>query len=142
MTFLSYRDPNLDSTIKNFDNTPEYLSAFSADQQSMTRYIIGTISEMDSPLTPSQKGDQAVSMFLSQRTIEEVQYDRNAVLSTTPQDIRGFSQLTADVLNQNTLCVYGNSDRLTTDQSMFNAIVKIDQANHPDGVQDPDGVVK
>ena len=139
-TFNSYRDPNLESTIKNFDKTPEYLSAFDADQQSMTRYIIGTISEMDSPLTPSQKGDQAVSMFLSQRTIEEVQHDRDAVLSTTPQDIRGFSKLTADVLSQDAFCVYGNADRLTTDQGLFHHLVKIDQAEHPDRVIDPDGV--
>ena len=139
-TFNSYRDPNLGSTIENFNNTPEYLSAFDADEQSMTRYIIGTISEMDSPLTPSQKGDQAVSMFFSQRSIEEVQYDRYAVLSTTSQDIRGFSKMAADVLSQNTLCVYGNSERLTTDQSLFNSLVKIDGSDNPDGVQDPDRV--
>ncbi|MCX6304514.1 MAG: insulinase family protein [Bacteroidetes bacterium] len=130
-TFNSYRDPNLGSTIENYGNTPEYLSAFSADPQSMTRYIIGTISEMDSPLTPSQKGDQAVSMFLSQRTLEEVQHDRNAVLSTTPEDIRGFSKLVADVLNQNAFCVYGGAERLTTDQALFNSLVKIDRSDLP-----------
>jgi Zn-dependent M16 (insulinase) family peptidase len=139
-TFNSYRDPNLDSTLKNFDSTPEYISGFSADPQIMARYIIGTISEMDSPLTPSQKGDQAVSMFLSQRTMEAVQNDRDAVLSTTAQDIRGFSQLTADVLAQNSLCVYGNADRLTTDQALFHLLITIDQADHPDRVTDPDGV--
>ncbi len=127
-TFNSYRDPNLVSTIENFDNTPEYLSSFNADQRSMTRYIIGTISEMDSPLTPSQKGDQAVSMFFSQRTPEEVQHDRDAVLSTTSDDIRGFAQLVNEILSQHVLCVYGNTDRLTTDQTLFNSLVKIDQA--------------
>jgi presequence protease len=141
-TFNSYRDPNLGSTIENFDGTPGYLSAFAADRQGMTRYIIGTISEMDSPLTPSQKGDQAVSMFFSQRTAEEVQHDRDAVLSATQQDIRGFSKMVADVLAQNALCVYGSSDRLTTDQSLFNSLVKIDRSDHPDGVQDPDGVTE
>ncbi len=129
-TFSSYRDPNLGSTLENFGNTTGYLSTFAADRQSMARYIIGTISEMDSPLTPSQKGDQAVSMFLSQRTVEEVQFDRDAVLSTTPEDIRGFLPLVADVLNQNALCVYGNAERLTTDQSMFNSLVKIDGSDH------------
>jgi Zn-dependent M16 (insulinase) family peptidase len=71
-----------------------------------------------------------------------VQNDRDAVLSTTPQDIRGFSQLTADVLAQNALCVYGNSDKLTADQALFNEIIKIDQSGHPIRVSDPDGVVK
>jgi Zn-dependent M16 (insulinase) family peptidase len=127
VTFNSYRDPNLGSTIENFGNTPEYLSSFAADQHSMTRYIIGTIAEMDSPLTPSQKGDQAVSMHFSLRTAGEVQHDRDAVLSTTQEDIRGFSKLIADVLAQDVLCVYGNADRITTDQSLFAALVKIDR---------------
>jgi Zn-dependent M16 (insulinase) family peptidase len=125
-TFNSYRDPNLGSTIENFDNTTEYLAAFSADEKSITRYIIGTISEMDSPLTPSQKGDQAVSMFLSQRTLEEIQGDRDAVLATVSDDIRGFAQLVADVLKQNAVCVYGNAEKLTAEQSLFNLLVKID----------------
>ena len=102
----------------------------------MSRYIIGTISEMDSPLTPSQKGDQAVSMFFSRRTAAEMQRDRDDVLSTTPEDIRGFTQLVTDVLNQSALCVYGNADRLAVDQSHFNSLVKIDRHDNPEGAQD------
>ncbi|MCX6277637.1 MAG: insulinase family protein [Bacteroidetes bacterium] len=134
LTFNSYRDPNLKATIDNFNETAEYLSSFSADPHSMTRYIIGVIAEMDAPLTPSQKADQAITLFLSQRTAEDIQLDRDAVLSTTREDICGFKQMVADVLNQNTLCVYGNSDRLTTDQSLFNSLVKIDRYDHTDEV--------
>jgi Zn-dependent M16 (insulinase) family peptidase len=138
-TFNSYRDPNLESTLENYRNTPAYLASFDADPQLMTRYIIGTISEMDSPLTPSQKGDQAVSLFFTGRTAEEVQADRDAVLSTTPEDIRGFSGLVADVLSQETFCVYGGADRLAGAQSLFTSLVKIDRATHDEGVTDPDG---
>ena len=128
-TFNSYRDPNLAGTIENFNATSEYLSAFSADEQSLARYIIGTISEMDSPLTPSQQGDQAVSLFFAQRTIEEVQHDRDAVLSTTSEDIRGFTKLVEDVLQQNAVCVYGNAEMLSTHQDLFSSLVKIDRAD-------------
>ncbi|MEI7661594.1 MAG: insulinase family protein [Bacteroidota bacterium] len=138
-TFNSYRDPNLGNTIENYRNTPGYLDTFDADPRLMSRYIIGTISEMDSPLTASQKGDQAVSMFFSRRTAEEMQHDRDEVLSTTAEDIRGFSQLVSDILAQNNLCVYGNSDRLAADQSWFDSLVKVDRSDHTDGVSDPDG---
>jgi hypothetical protein len=68
--------------------------------------------------------------------MEEVQHDRDAVLSTTPAHIRDFSQMVSDVLNQNSWCVYGNADRLTTDQSLFTTLVKIDGSDHPDKMQD------
>jgi Zn-dependent M16 (insulinase) family peptidase len=128
ITFNSYRDPNLGSTLENYDNTPAYLASFSVDAQSMARYIIGTISEMDAPLTPSQKGDQAVSMHFAQRTAEEVQHDRDAVLSTTVQDILGFSRMVEDVLKQDALCVYGNAERLTTETALFASLVKIERS--------------
>lgn len=130
-TFNSYRDPNLGSTLENFSKTPKYLSEFDTEPQSMTRYIIGTIAEMDSPLTSSQKGDQAVSMYFMQRTADEMQYDRDAVLSTKPDDIRGFADLVADVLSKRTICVYGGSDKLTTEQSLFDSLVKIDKSDLP-----------
>jgi Zn-dependent M16 (insulinase) family peptidase len=75
-------------------------------------------------------------MFLSQRTMEEVQNDRDAVLSTTPANIREFSQMVSDVLKQKSLCVYGNADRLTTEQLLFMTLVKVDGSDHPDKMQD------
>jgi presequence protease len=121
----SYRDPNLVSTLENYANTAGYLDGFSADPKLMTRYIIGTISEIDSPLTPSQKGDQAVSNFFSGRSAVDVQTDREKVLSTTPGDIRAFAPMVSDVLNQDALCVYGNAEVLSANQSLFANLVKL-----------------
>ncbi|MBN1197818.1 MAG: insulinase family protein, partial [Bacteroidales bacterium] len=75
-TFNSYRDPNLKETLINYDGVPAYLTAFETDDKGMTRYIIGTIAGMDTPLTPSQKGDRAVSYYLSKTSQEELQQDR------------------------------------------------------------------
>jgi Zn-dependent M16 (insulinase) family peptidase len=129
ITFNSYRDPNLGATLENYNGIPGYLDGFSADSLSMTRYIIGTIAEMDSPLTPSQKGDQAVSMFFSRRTEAEMQHDRDAVLSTTREHIRDFAAMTADVLKQEALCVYGNAEKLTAEQELFKTLVKTDRSD-------------
>ena len=124
-TFSSYRDPNLGATVANFDETSAYLAGFDADIQTMTRYIIGTIAELDSPLTPSQKGDQAVSMYFTKRTREEVQNDRDAILTVSPADIRGFGGMVNDVLRQNVLCVYGSAEKVGSEQHLFKTIVRV-----------------
>ena len=123
----SYRDPNLKTTIDNFNETANYLNSFSADPQSMTRYIIGTIAEIDSPLTPSQKADKAFTLFLSKRTPEDLQQERDAVLSATSSDIRGFAPLVEEVVRQETICVYGNAERLRADQELFQTLISIDK---------------
>jgi len=126
-TFNSYRDPNLKETLNNYESTAEYLSAFNADKKAMTRYIIGTISKMDSPLTPSERGDLAVSYFLNKRKPEALQADREAVLSTTQQNIRDFAQLVKDILSKKAFCVYGNGERINKDKDLFGNLLKIER---------------
>jgi len=125
-TFNSYRDPNLKETLDNYAATVNYLNNFSADDRAMTRYIIGTISSLDAPLAPSGKGDQAFSRWFSKKKQEDVQRERDEVLASKPEDIRGFADLVKAVVDQKTYCVYGNAEKLTDSKQLFSDLVKID----------------
>jgi presequence protease len=126
ITFNSYRDPNLKATIDNYNATADYLAKFTADEKTMTRYIIGTISGLDVPLTPQQKGDNAVSYYFSKRSYEDVQKDREAILNTKATDIAGYVQLIKNVLAQKAICVYGNQDKINAEKDSFKELIKID----------------
>ena len=117
--FGSYRDPNLEKTLENFDGTPGYLENFEADDKTMTRYIIGTIARMDRPRTPSQKGDSAVRRYLENTTKEGLQKDRKAVLSTSAEDIREMKKMIEDILAQEAFCVYGNEEKIESQKKLF-----------------------
>jgi Zn-dependent M16 (insulinase) family peptidase len=126
-SFNSYRDPNLKETLDNYLATPAYLNKFDADSTTMLRYIIGTISGMDAPLTPSQKGEQSFMLYFNKRTKEDVQRDRDDVLDTHAADIRGFAKLVNDVLNENEFCVYGSEEKIKASQQLFKELVKIEK---------------
>jgi len=127
VTFNSYRDPNLRETLDNYQATVEYLRNFSADERAMTRYIIGTIAGLDSPLTASGKGELAVTYYFNNRKADAIQTDRNVVLSTKQEDIRDFSKLVKDILNQQAICVYGNSEKINNEKVLFKNLVTIDR---------------
>ncbi|MBR6487216.1 MAG: insulinase family protein, partial [Lachnospiraceae bacterium] len=61
MYLTSYRDPNLKNTLDVYKGAPEYIRKFDPDKRDMTKYIIGTISDMDIPLTPRAKGLRSMS---------------------------------------------------------------------------------
>lgn len=122
--FASYRDPNLKETVVNFDATPEYLKKFTADASGLTRYIIGTVAQIDQPLTPSARGDRAVRRYFEKITATDLQRDRDAVLATTVQDIRAMEKMVGDILNQNAICVYGNEEKIQTEKDLFGNLVK------------------
>ncbi len=120
--FVSYRDPNLEKTNEVFENTAKYVADFDADERDMTKYIIGTISEMDTPLTPSQRGSRALTCYMRGTTYEEIQKRRNEVLDATTEDIRGLAPLVQSVLDQGYFCVVGNEDTLSAAADMFDEL--------------------
>lgn len=60
------------------------------DERDMTKYVIGTISNLDAPLTPSVKGSRGLSAYLSGVTEEMMQTERDQILGATKEDIRAL----------------------------------------------------
>ena len=105
--FVSYRDPNLGKTNEIYDGIPAYIEQFTADERDMTKYIIGTISDMDVPMNPSTKGDRSMAPYLQNISYEEIQKERDQVIGATQEDIQGPWDMIASVLAENNLCVVG-----------------------------------
>lgn len=125
--FASYRDPNLKESIENYDATPIFLETFEPEEQEMTRFIIGTIAKIDGPTTASQRGSSAVNNYFENITKEEVQAERDAILSTTVEDIREFKTLIQDVLDENIVCVYGNDKKIEENEEIFDTIFHVSE---------------
>jgi len=117
--FASYRDPNLKGTIENIDGSADFLRKFSPGEDEMTRFIIGTISNMDRPRSPSQEGEAALSYYLTNTSEKEVQAARDAVLATTAEDIQEMADFVDKILEQSALCVYGNEDKIKSEEQLF-----------------------
>ena len=117
--FTSYRDPNLKSTNEIYEGIPAYLRAFDADERDMTKYIIGTVSDMDTPLNPAAKGMRSVSAYLTNISYEELQRERNEVLDAQPENIKNLAGLIEAVLAQDALCVIGAEENVEAEKDMF-----------------------
>lgn len=123
MFFGSYRDPNLVESLDNFDATPSYLEDFEADEKAMTRYIIGTIATLDNPETPAIKANTAMTRYYNGITREFIQSQRDEILSTSSEDIRGMKDMIKELMDQNIYCVYGNMDKIEDASDRFISIL-------------------
>ncbi len=122
LVFVSYRDPNLAETIKVFEATGDYLRNFDADERDMTKYIIGTVSGMDTPLTPYQRGIRGLNCYMAGITYEDLQKTRNEVLDAKAEDIRALADPIDAAIAQKNICVVGNEDAITANAELFNKI--------------------
>lgn len=127
--FVSYRDPNVGESNKIYEGIPEYLENFSADERDMTKYVIGTISDMDTPLTPSLKGSRGLSAWYSKVTDEMLKKEREEVLSVTVEDIRALAGIVRAILKTGSVCAIGNEDKIKADREMFGEILPLYNGN-------------
>lgn len=119
---VSYRDPNLKETNEIYEGIPAYLEQFDPDERDMTKYVIGTISNLDAPLTPSVKGSRGLSAYLSGVTEERMQTERDQVLQATKEDIRALAAYVRAVLQTGSFCVVGNEEKIEANRAMFGEV--------------------
>jgi hypothetical protein len=123
--FASYRDPHLKKTNETMEGIAEYLRTFDANPREMTKYIIGTISELDTPLTPMATGARSLNAYMADRTFEEFQKERDEILQADPAAIRALAEPVEVVLKQGNLCVLGNEEKLAEEKELFDSLVPL-----------------
>ncbi len=117
--FMSYRDPNLEKTNAIYEGVVEYLKNFSVSERDMTKYIIGTISNIDQPMTPVAKGDRSMNLYMNRVSAEMIRKERAEVLDATEEDIRALAEIVEAVLKNNYFCVIGNEEKIEEQKELF-----------------------
>lgn len=125
MVFGSYRDPNLIETIETYNQTAAYLRTFEVDEREMTKYIIGTMSGLDTPLTAQMKGEVAADCYIRHIKQEYIQKEREEVLATRQADIRKLAELIDACMKENYLCVLGNEEKIKKHEDVFGELKNI-----------------
>ncbi|NLJ97471.1 MAG: insulinase family protein [Clostridiales bacterium] len=117
--FTSYRDPNLIETNQVYENIPEFLKNYTADERDITKSIIGTISTLDLPLSPYAKGARSLSFYLAGISYEDLKKERDEIINISQEDIRALSDLVKSVLDKGHICVIGNESKIEKNRDMF-----------------------
>ena len=122
MYFGSYRDPNLTETLSVFDGTADYVRNFAASEREMDKYIIGTMSNIDTPLTPQMKGAAAATCWLRGITPADRQQSRDEILSTRQENVRALADLIDSCMQENVLCVFGGQEKINEHKDVFGQV--------------------
>ena len=118
---VSYRDPKLKETLQVFADAPDYVHGFEADERTMTKYIIGAVSTMDRPMTPSMFGRFSKSCALIGLTGEDLLRERAQVLDCTQETIRSLASY-LEALEDGPVCVIGSAGKLREEKELFQVL--------------------
>lgn len=120
--FVSYRDPNLKETNQVYEGVTEYLEQFDADDRDMTKYVIGTISDMDAPMSAPYEGAKGDTAYFTGITDEMMKKEREEILDVTKEDIRALAPIIREILKTGSFCVIGNAEKIKANREMFGEV--------------------
>ena len=120
--FVSYRDPNLKRTIEVYEGIVDYLKNFTVSDRDMTKYIIGTISNIDQPMTPATKGERSMNLYMNKISADMIREERSQILDATQDDIRALYRVVEAVLKADQLCVVGSEDKIEENKELFKTV--------------------
>lgn len=123
--FVSYRDPNLKETIDVFENAAKFVRNFKGDERTITKFIIGALSEWDVPKNLSAKGSYALAAYMSNVAYEEEQRARDELLSVDEEGIRNLFKYIEAFMADDSLCVVGNEDKIMQAKDLFENITNL-----------------
>ena len=120
--FVSYRDPNLRRTIEVYEGVADYLREFTVSDFDMNKYVIGTMSNLDQPMTPSLKGDRSLNLYMNHVSEDMLREERRQVLEADQEDVRRLAPVVEAMMKSEQLCVIGSEEKIVESGELFDTV--------------------
>ena len=121
--FASYRDPQLAKSLEAYRELPSWLKNVEFPARELDKYVIGTISGMDTPLTNTMRVDQASLQYLKGLQDSLRQQIRDEVLNVSNADLQALGKVVEDMLSDGYICVVGGKQPIEANKDRFNSII-------------------
>lgn len=122
---VSYRDPNIEKTYERYLAAADYLMAFEEEQEALDSYIIGTISRLDHPLTPSMETARMMMLYFAELKQEDIERERAEIIKTTVTDIQRVGKVLKTTFADIKRCTFGTEEAINKDKACFERIEKV-----------------
>jgi len=124
--FYSYRDPKLAETDEVYCGTGKYLRETPLPEEELNRYIIGTFSAIDRPMSPAGLAERSFGCLMMGKTYEDILADRKATLDITVDQFRQVGDVIDAVLPQEYLCAVGSAEKIRANADMFDTVITVE----------------
>lgn len=120
--YYSFRDPNLDRTLERLDGAGAWLAAFDPDEREMDGYVVSTVATHDAPKKPRILAATQDIDFLSGRTPQDRDRQRQEQLACTPHDIRALASSLDRTAQGGAVCVFGSKELIESSHAGLHVI--------------------
>lgn len=110
ISLISYRDPNLSSTLEVYNAVADYLATLSLSKEELGKAIIGAIGDLDQHLLPDARGYVSLCRYLANEDDAFRKQVRKEILATTVKDFHRFGEALRGLRDQGRVVVLGGAE--------------------------------
>ena len=118
----TYRDPHLTESYETFAKAPGVLAGREYTEKDLTEFIVGAVSEMDSPKKPNAEAKELDRRYFCGITDAMLAADRKAMCSVTAETIRAQAADLADRMANATRVTFGSKDAVEAAKGLFDRV--------------------
>ncbi len=123
--FTSYRDPNIDLTIENYNKIVEYIDSLDFNDDELLKFKIGALGNKQLVLHNRDKGELARSMYFRGVTYEMREKRYEELVNTNTVDLRKMKDVFKEVLLNPSVCVIASTNGIDKTKIEFDVKRKL-----------------
>lgn len=121
----SYRDPNIDKTLNTYASIPDFIEQLDVDDAELLKYMIGTMSDLEQPLSAYDKGLKSFVMLQSNISKADLVQLKEEILNVSQADIQQLHGAYKTVLEQGTVTIIGNKAQIEAEKDLFDVVLEL-----------------
>lgn len=125
LALVSYRDPNIMKTIETYQALPAYIAEMTVDDAELFKAIIGTMSNLDQPLSAYHRGLKSFTMRQTSYTEADIIRLKEEILATTLDDLNAMHDAFKTLLADPATVVIGNKAQIDAISDQFDVVTEL-----------------
>ena len=121
----SYRDPQIRATLDTFRGAADFLSDLQLSDRAVEDYIISVVRSLDNPQLPRVTAFIGTLYYLLGRDNEDLQQERDALLSATLSDINALGEKMKGTAADAAWCTVGSAENIEANKDLYDEIIKL-----------------
>ena len=118
----TYRDPHLAESYDTFAKGPAELAERDYTENDLNEFIVGTVSEMDTPQKPCAEAKDLDRMYFCGITDEMLTADRKALCAVTAETLKAQAADLSGRMEQSVRVVFGNKEAIEAAKERFDRV--------------------
>ena len=122
LSFVSYRDPNLEQTDEVFNEIPGYMRKMEFTPDEVLKFKIGSMPTFNPVLHVSDQGMLGFKRRLRGYTYQDILKDQEELLNTTNEKMKAYADVFEKTIKDSSLVSFGDSKKIEANKDKFDIV--------------------